>query len=172
MSCWIPFTLMDISEFMVPIYNPILQKCITTLFFNFFFIKYNLLIMLLQLSPFFPLPHYVQYPSSLQQFTPFSSCPWVIHISSLPPPFPILLTSLCLFCTYQLFFVFPYLFPHSLPSPSPVITLHVISIPIILFLCRCLLSLFIYLGSVVDSCEIVLILLLIVLIFFFLDKSP
>ena len=34
---------------------------------------------------------------------PLSSCPWVMHISSLASPFPILfLTSPCLFCTYQL----------------------------------------------------------------------
>ena len=36
-------------------------------------------------------------------FPPLSSCPWVVHVSSLASPFPILfLTSPCLFCTYHL----------------------------------------------------------------------
>ena len=67
----------------------------------------------------------------------FSSYPWVIHISSLASPFPILfLTSPCLFCAYQLCFLFPVLFSHSPPSPSLLVTHHVISISVILLLFR------------------------------------
>ena len=101
-----------------------------------------------------------------------SSCPWVIHISSLASPFPILfLTSPCLLCTYQLCFLFPVPFPLSPLSPSPLITLHVISI---LWLCSCfscLLS-FCFLDSVVDSCGFVVILLVIVLVMFFFLDNP
>ena len=54
------------------------------------------------------------------------------YIFSLAPPFPILFsTSPCLFCTYQLCFLFPVPSP---PSHSLLITLHVISISVILFL--------------------------------------
>ena len=101
---------------------------------NFFFLKYILLIMLLQLSFFFsPLyPSACMTPASSD--FPHSSCPWVIHISSLASPFPLLfLTSPCLFCAYQLCFLFPVPFLHS-PLFSPLITLHVISISVILFL--------------------------------------
>ena len=49
---------------------------------------------------------------------PLSSCPWVMHISSLTSPFPILfLTSPCLYYPYQLCILIPALFlplpPHS-----------------------------------------------------------
>ena len=112
------------------------------LFFKLFssnlllFFKYILLIMLLQLSQFFsPLyPPSALPPSHPPAFTPtFSSRPWVVHISSVISPFPILfLTSPYLFCTYHLC-LFPVPFSPS-SSPSPLITLHVISISVILFL--------------------------------------
>ena len=52
---------------------------------------------------------------------PFSSCPWVIHISFLTSTFPILfLTSPCLFSTYHLCYLFSVPFsPLSCPSLSP-----------------------------------------------------
>ena len=125
--------------------------------------------MLLQLSHFFsplyfPLP-YTPLPPS---FPHLSSCPWVIHISSLASLFPILfLTSPCLFCTYHLCFLFP---AHFLPFSSflsPLITLHVISISVILFLFQLFAQfVFVFLGSVVDSCQFVVILLFVFFIFF------
>ena len=131
--------------------------------------------MLLQLSQFFPLcspPPGMPLPSSN---SPPSSCPWVMHLSSLASPFPILfLTSPCLFCTYRLCCLFPVPFsplsPHPIPTDNPPCDLHFCdSVPV---LCVCLVcfSLF-FLGSVIHSCEFVVILLFIVLIFFFLDKS-
>ena len=64
--------------------------------------------MLLQLSQFFPLYPLHPVPHS----PPLSSCPWVIHISSLASPFPIL------FLTYpdysiptNLYFLIPASFP-------------------------------------------------------------
>ena len=74
------------------------------------FKKYILLIMLLQLSYliFSPLSSSTLYLSSQHHPPPLSSCPWVVHISSLASPFPTLfLTSSCLFCFYHLCFLFP-----------------------------------------------------------------
>ena len=140
---------------------------------NFF--KYILLIMLLQLShfflPFIPL-HLV--PCLPPSFPHLSSCPWVIHISSLASPFPILfLTSPCLFCTYHLCYLFPVLFPplFPLPTDNPPRGLHFCDsapVPVCLvhfWFCFCFFSLF------VDSCDFVVILLFVFLIIFFLDKS-
>ena len=144
-------------------------------FFYRLFFKYILLIMLLQLSqfflPFIPLHPASPYPPAFP--SPLSSCPWVIHISSLASQFPILfLTSPCLFYAYQLCFLFPAPSPPFSLSPPPLVTLHVISIFVILFCSSCLLSFcFCFLGSVVDSYEFVVILLFMFFIFFFLNKS-
>ena len=78
---------------------------------------------------FSPLPALHPAPSSLQHSPQLSSCLWVINISSLASPFPILfLTSPCLFCTYYLCFLipvpFPPFFPHPLPTDNPPIDLH------------------------------------------------
>ena len=52
---------------------------------------------------------------------PFSSCPWVVHISSLASTFPILfLPSPCLFYTYHLCCLFSVPFPPLSPSHSPI----------------------------------------------------
>ena len=85
----------------------------------FFFLKYILLILLLQLSHFSllypPLPC-IPPPTSIP--LPFGSCLWVIHVSSLASSFPILfLTSPVYFvptiyASYSL-----YLLPHSPPPP-------------------------------------------------------
>ena len=83
----------------------------------------------------------------------------------------LILTSPCLFCTHQLCFLFPVPFPPLSPLPTPpLITLHVLSISVILFLFQQFAQ-FLFLGLVVNSCEFVVILLFIVLIFFFLDNS-
>ena len=116
--------------------------------------------MLLQLSQYFssfsPPPPCNLPPQQPHALLPpaLSSCPWVVHISSLTSLFPIpFLTSLCPFYAYQLCFLFPELPPPFFPSPSPLKTLHVMSISLILFLfqlfasfCFCF-----FLGSVVDS---------------------
>ena len=60
--------------------------------------------------------------------------------------------------------------PLRLPTDNPPCDLHFCdSIPVLVV---CLVYLFIFLGSVVDSCEFVVILLFIFLIFFFLVLSP
>ena len=108
--------------------------------------------MLLQLSQLFP--HYPPPPSNpLPSSNPLlSSCPQVIHISSLASPFPILfLTSPCLFCTYQLCFLFPApfppFFPFTLLDDNPPNGLHIYdSVPVLVVCLVC------FLDSVVDSC--------------------
>ena len=79
-----------------------------------------------------PPPPGIPFPSSNPLL---SSCPWVMHLSSLASPFPVLfLTSPCLFCSYQLCFLIPTPFPHSPPSPFQLITLRMISVSMILLL--------------------------------------
>ena len=132
--------------------------------------------MLLQLS-FFPpfIPFHPACPL-LPAFPPFSSCPWVIHVSSLASTFPILfLTFPCLFSTYYLGYLFSVPFPSLSPCHSPTDTppcdLHFYVISMWFCSCSsCLLSSF-FLGSVVNICEFVVILVFIFLIFIFLDKS-
>ena len=144
-----------------------------SLSFVWVFFKYILFIMLLQLSHFFFhfIPSALHHPS-LQHF-PLSSCPWVVHTSSLAFPFPIpFLTSPCLFCTYHLCFLSPLPFPPFSPhtTDNPPCDLYFRdSAPVLVV---CLVSFcFYFSGSVVDSCEFVVILLFIFLMFFFLDNS-
>ena len=91
-------------------------SCMLILFF-----KYISLIMLLQLPHFFsPLYSPLCCTHLPPAFPLLSSCPWVLHISSLPSPLPILFfTFPCVFCTYQLYFLFPVPFPPISPLPLP-----------------------------------------------------
>ena len=85
--------------------------------FLFKFLKIYLLIMLLQLSHFPPSLH-PAYPIP-PTFPPYSSCPWVILISSLASTFPkLFLPSPCLFSTYHLCYLFSVPSP-PLPLPLP-----------------------------------------------------
>ena len=107
-----------------------------------YFLRYILLIILLQLSWFFllcPSPH--RTPHSLRQFPHHCSCPWVMRISSLATPFPILcFTSPWLFCNYLFILPSPLTSSPIPPHPSPIWQ------PSKLYpwfcLCSCLLSLF------------------------------
>ena len=101
----------------------ILQHCScpiqqSELFYLFIF-KYILLIMLLQLShfpPFIPLCTAQPLPPA---FPSFSSCPWVICISSLASTFPILfLSSPCLFSIYHLCYLFLSLYISNIVSAN------------------------------------------------------
>ena len=79
------------------------------------------MIMLLQFSQFSPplSPIHPAPPNPLA-FPPFSSCPWVIHVSSLTSTFPILFsTSSCLFSAYHLYLTFSVPFPLLSPCHSP-----------------------------------------------------
>ena len=99
--------------------------------FKIYFIDYAI-----TLAPFFS--HLYSPPLCIPlppSFPHLRSCPWVIHIRSLVSPFPILyLTFPCIFCIYNLCFLFPVPFPSFSPHPSSLITFHVISIFVNLFL--------------------------------------
>ena len=87
-------------------------------FFKVYFIDYTVTVDPFFL-PFIPLHTAHPLPPS---FHPLSSCPCVVHISSLASPFPMLfLTSLCLFCTYHLCFLFPVHFPPFYPLSFPTV---------------------------------------------------
>ena len=97
-------------------------SCSSWLLFVYYFLKFfkiYLLIMLLQLShfpPFTPLHPAHPLPPT---FPPYSSCQWVIHISSLASTFP------TLFLPSPSIFYLPFMllilsaFPPSLPLPLP-----------------------------------------------------
>ena len=92
------------------------RVCFKQFLFEVHFIDYAITVV-----PFF-LPLYPPPPC----IPHLSSCPWVVHISSLASPFPILfLTSPC---TYQLCFLFPVPFlpfsPLLLPADNPPCDLH------------------------------------------------
>ena len=119
------------STLMDSLFNAVIWNKLLFVWGGLFF----LLIMLLQLSHFRPFtqlhPAYPLPPT----FPPYSSCPWVILISSLASTFPTrFLPSPCLFSTYHLCYLFSVPFPPS-PPPNPLlIILHVISISVVLFL--------------------------------------
>ena len=97
---------------------------------------------MIRVAPFFsplnPLPPSAPLPPAFP--SPLSSCPWVVYISYLAFPLPILfLASLCLFCTYQLYFLFPAPFPSLSPLPlytdNPPCDLHFFdSLPVLVVL--------------------------------------
>ena len=137
--------------------------------FLIYFIDYAIIVV-----PFFS-PLYSPPPRTplLPSFPHLSSCPWAIHVSYLASVFPILfLTSPVYFlptiyASYSL-----YLFPHSplcpVPTDNPPCDLHFCdSVPVLVVCLVC----FCFLGSVVHSCEFVVILLFIFFIFFCLHKS-
>ena len=113
--------------------------------------------------PIFPLclpPPSTSHP--LRQSPHHCSCPWVMCISSLATPFPILyFISLWLLSNYLFVLLHPLtsspILPHPLPSGS-----HPYALCIVCLCSSCLLSLF--LDSVVDRYVFIVILLFIFLI--------
>ena len=104
---------------------------------SFCFFNYILLIMLLQLSQFFPLYRLHPAPCTPLGNPPHHcSCPWVMHISALATPFPILyFASPWLFCNY-LFVLLNPLTSSPIPQhpPSHLTTVKMLSVSMILFL--------------------------------------
>ena len=98
-------------------YNCVFKISVLLVLCSFFLIY--LLIMLL-VVPFPPTPLHPAHPLP-PTFPPYSSCPWVILISSLASTFPILLLpSPCLLSTYHLCYLFSVPFSPLCPSCSPI----------------------------------------------------
>ena len=93
----------------------------------FFFLCFNLLFNIfidyaITVVPFPPplTPLHPAHPLP-PTFPPYSSCPWVMLISSLASTFPTLfLSSPCIFSTYYLCYLFSVPFPPLSPSQSPI----------------------------------------------------
>ena len=109
-------------------------------------------------------------PHSRRQSPYHCSCPWIMHMSSLATPFPILYrTSHGYSVTTYLYFLIPlalHPFPHSpLPSGNHQNTLCIHDCVSLLLVC-----LVCFLDSVVNRYVIFALLLFTALIFFFLNK--
>ena len=106
--------------------------------FLIYFIDYAITVV-----PFSPLHSPPPCTPSSTHIPPYSSCPWVIHISSLASTFPILfLSSPCLSSTYHLCYLFsvpfsPLCFSHS-PVDNPPCDLHFCgSVPVLVVCLVC-----------------------------------
>ena len=102
--------------------NPyaVLCRYVHSLFlFFYYFLFFNIFIDYAITVVPFP-PHSTpSCPPPPSHIPPYSSCPWVILISSLASTFPTLfLPSPCLFSTYQLCYLFSVPYP-PLPLPLP-----------------------------------------------------
>ena len=85
---------------------------------NFFDIFIDYAITVVPFPPLHSTPSCLPPPSHIP---PYSSCPWVILISSLASTFPTLVVpSPCLFSTYHLCYLFSVPFPTLSPSQSPI----------------------------------------------------
>ena len=86
-------------------------------------------------------------------FSPLSSCPWVIHLSSLASPFPILfLTSPYFVPTNYAYFLYLFLSYSPYPTDNPPCDLHFCdSVPVLVvcLVCFC----FGFRCVVVNNCE-------------------
>ena len=125
------FSPLNYHRSFVLLYKQKSFHCCTIYIFFDIFIDYAITVV-----PF-PTPHTPLQPVHPlpPTFPPYSSCPWVILISCLASTFPTLfLPSPCLFSTYRLCYLFSVPFPPSPPPTSLLITLHVISISVVLFL--------------------------------------
>ena len=140
-------------------------------FCNFLIFKNYFIDYVLQLSQFFsPLSPSIYHPPQWCRQSPHHcSCSWVMGISSLATPFPILyFTSPWLFCKY-LFVLLNALTsslipPHPLPFGNHQNALCIDDSVSVLLVCL------VCLDSVVEKCEFIATLLFIVLIFSFLNK--
>ena len=128
-------------------------------FFNVYFIVYVIIVV-----PIFPPITPTQKPHSLWQSSHHCSYPWVMPVSSLATPFPILyFTSPLLFCSYLFEFLNPLtsspipIYPSPIWHPSNALRIHESVSTLVCLVC--------FLDSVVDRHVFIAIFLFIVLIF-------
>ena len=120
------------------------------LFFFLYFIDYAITVV-----PFPPFPQLHPAHPLPPTFPSYSSCPWVIHISSLASTFPIYTIITLPLSIFHLSFMllilctFPSLSPSHSPVDNPPFDLHFCgSVPVLVV---CLVHFF--LGMVVNNCE-------------------
>ena len=130
------------------------------------------MLLVVPFPPLYSPPPCTTPPTHIPLPPAFSSCPGVIHISSLAAPFPIpYFTSPWLFCKYLFLLLNPFTSPPISATPSSHLAtiknpLHIHDSVSVLV---CLVS---FLDSTVDRYVFITILLFIVLnFFFFLNKS-
>ena len=102
----VPILALTVTGWFTQETDSVVEVSICFLIFKVYFIDYAATVVSFP-SSFIPLcPESPLLPALP---TLLSSCSWVVHISSLASPFPILLvlTSPYLFCTYHLCFLFP-----------------------------------------------------------------
>ena len=125
------------KELVILMYKKLRRKRQTTLKkrCRYLFLIY-LLIMLLQLSHFRPFTQLHPTHPVPPTFPPYSSCPWIIHISSLASTFPTLfLPSPCLFSTHHLCYLFSVPSPPHSPIDNPPCDLHLYGSVSVLVVC-------------------------------------
>ena len=106
------FSINDLSWTFFPIS---IEPAFSLLFFKIYLLCYYSC----PISPPHSTPSCPSPPSHIPP--PYSSCPWVILISSLASTFlALLLTSPCLSSTYHLCYLFSVPFPPISPSHSPI----------------------------------------------------
>ena len=142
--CSISFPLLlSLAPSTTPLHSQSAPCCACPwVFYMCCFLKYILLIMLLQLSHFPPslFPSILHHPPT--SIPHLSSFPWVVHKSSLTSTFPMLvLTSPSLFCRPFMLLIpctFPPFSPLHLPTDNPPCVLHFCdSIPILVVCLVC-----------------------------------
>ena len=132
-----------------------------SLFFKLYFIDYAITVF-----PIFP-PLYSLHPVPPHPpASPLSSCPWVVHVSSLTPLFPKPFLSLPVYlmptshASFSLYLsrLIP---PLPLPTENPPCDVHFSDSVAVIVVCLVFVFIvflsFIFLGSFVDSCEFVVI---------------
>ena len=103
--------------FSITIYLPYTPLSPKHIFFKkIYFIDYVITVVLI----YPPLPSSTQYSPFSLAILPLSSCLWVMHISSLATPFPILFLTLpYLFCNYLFILLNLCTFSPIIPLPPP-----------------------------------------------------
>ena len=117
----ISFTAFDPPP--VSIWQLSIQTFFFLSFFKIYFIDYAITVV-----PFFlPLISICYVPPPPPSFPHLSSCPWVVHISSLVSSFPILFLTPLSILYLPFMLLIPSIFPHyppSLPTDNPPCDLH------------------------------------------------
>ena len=133
----------DHSIFINQSIHNLVYVCFSLFYFYFYYFFKYIYWLCYYSSPIPPPSLHSILPTPPSHTPPYSSCPWVILISSLASTFPMLfLPSTCLFSTYHLCYLFSVPFPplsHShFPVDDPPCDLHFCgSVPVLVVCVVC-----------------------------------